>query len=42
VMLPDEVAGTAMIFKTYDRIAYGLVMEATQALHTLDFVRNPI
>jgi hypothetical protein len=42
VMLPDEVAGTAMIFKTYDRIAYGLVMEATQALHTLDYVRNPI
>ncbi|MDH3265550.1 MAG: hypothetical protein OEM25_01180, partial [Gammaproteobacteria bacterium] len=42
VLLPDEIAGTAMIFKTYDRIAYGLVMEATQALHTLDYVRNPI
>ena len=41
VRIPDEQAGTAMIFKTYDRIAYGLVMEATQALHTLDYVRNP-
>jgi len=41
VRLPDEAAGTIMTFKVYDGIAYGLVMEATQALHTLDFVRNP-
>lgn len=41
VKLPDEEAGTLMIFKTYDRISYGLVMEATQALHLLDTVRNP-
>ncbi len=41
VRLPDEQAGTAMIFKVYDEIGYGLVMEATQALHTRDFVRNP-
>ncbi len=41
VRLPDEEAGTVMVFKTYDRISYGLVMEATQALHTEDFVRNP-
>jgi LysM repeat protein len=41
VRLPDEPAGTLMIFKVYDRIGYGLVMEATQALHILDFVRNP-
>jgi len=39
--LPEEPAGTLMIFKVYDRIAYGIVMEATQALHILDFVRNP-
>ena len=30
-----------MIFKTYDRISYGLVMEATQAIHMHDSVRNP-
>ena len=41
VRLPDEVAGTLMVFKVYDEIAYGLVMEATQALHIRDYVRNP-
>jgi hypothetical protein len=41
VRLPDEDAGTIMIFKTYDRISYGLVMEATQAIHIHDIVRNP-
>ncbi len=41
VKLPDENAGTVMVFKTYDRISYGLVMEATDALHIHDAVRNP-
>jgi len=41
VKLPDEEAGTLMVFKTYDRISYGLVMEATNAIHILDAVRNP-
>jgi len=41
VRLPDEKAGTVMVFKVYDRIGYGLVMDATQSLHTLDYVRNP-
>ena len=41
VRLPDEEAGTVMVFKTYDRISYGLVMEATQAIHIHDMVRNP-
>ncbi len=41
VRLPDEEAGTVMVFKTYDRISYGLVMEATQAIHIHDTVRNP-
>jgi len=41
VSLPDEEAGTVMVFKTYDRISYGLVMEATDAIHLLDAVRNP-
>lgn len=42
VRLPDEEAGTLMVFKVYDRIGYGLVMEATQAIHIHDAVRNPI
>jgi LysM repeat protein len=41
VRLPDEEAGTVMVFKTYDRISYGLIMEATQAIHIHDYVRNP-
>lgn len=41
VKLPDEAAGTVMVFKTYDRISYGLVMEATDAIHILDAIRNP-
>ncbi len=41
VTLPDEEAGTIMIFKVYDRIGYGLVMEATSDIHVLDSVRNP-
>jgi hypothetical protein len=42
VRLPDEEAGTLMVFKVYDRIGYGLVMEARQAIHIHDTVRNPI
>jgi LysM repeat protein len=41
VTLPDEAAGTIMVFKVYDRIGYGLVMEATSDIHVLDAVRNP-
>lgn len=41
VRLPDEEAGTLMVFKVYDRISYGLIMEATTAIHTHDYVRNP-
>ena len=42
VTLPDEEAGTIMVFKVYDRIGYGLVMEATSDIHVLDAVRNPL
>lgn len=42
VKLPDESAGTVMVFKTYDDISYGLIMEATTAIHKFDHVRNPI
>lgn len=41
VKLPDEEAGTVMVFKTYDRISYGLVMEARDAIHIHDSIRNP-
>jgi hypothetical protein len=41
VRLPDEPAGTMMVFRTFDRISYALVMEATDAIAVLDTVRNP-
>jgi hypothetical protein len=41
VKLPDEEAGTIMVFKVYDRISYALVMEAQEAIHILDAARNP-
>ena len=37
-----EQAGTLMVFKGYGDIGYALVMEATQAIHIHDAVRNPI
>ena len=41
VRLPDERAGTIMVFKSYDRISYALVMEAESEIAVLDAVRNP-
>lgn len=41
VRLPDEPAGTMMVFRTSDRLSYALVMEATSPLSLLDTVRNP-
>ena len=41
VKLPEEAAGTVMVFKVYDEIGYGLVMEATEAIHVHDVLRNP-
>ncbi len=41
VNLPDEVAGTLMIFRPFERISYALVMKATQTLHVLDKVKTP-
>jgi hypothetical protein len=41
VRLPDEPAGTMMVFRTSERLSYALVMEATTPLALLDAVRNP-
>ena len=41
VRLPDEPAGTMMVFQTYERMSYALVMEATSEIRVLDTVRNP-
>jgi hypothetical protein len=41
VRLPDEPAGTMMVFRTSERISYALVMDATTPMAVLDAVRNP-
>ena len=41
VKLPDEEAGTTMVFRVFDRMSYALVMEATREIRVLDTVRNP-
>ena len=41
VTLPDERAGIVMVFRTFDRVSYALVMSATRAIRVLDRVRNP-
>jgi LysM repeat protein len=41
VRLPDEPAGISMVFRTYERVSYALIMEASSAIHVMDTVRNP-
>ncbi len=41
MQLPNERNGLAMIFKAYDRISYGLMMESEREVHVGDAVRSP-
>lgn len=41
VQLPDELAANMMVFRTFDRISYGLVMEAYNEFRVHDIVRSP-
>ena len=41
VKLPDERVGLLMIFRTFDRISYGLIMSTSDAIYTLDSVQTP-
>jgi hypothetical protein len=41
VTLPDERAGIVMVFRSFERLSYALVMEATRAIHVDDTVRDP-
>ena len=39
--LPDVRSGLMMIFRTFDHVSYGLVLESTRVIHENDMVRNP-
>ncbi len=41
VTLPNERAGTLMVFRTFERISFGLVLHAMHAMHVKDIVHNP-
>ncbi|MCB1727175.1 MAG: LysM domain-containing protein, partial [Gammaproteobacteria bacterium] len=41
VQLPDEEAGLLMVFRTFERVSFGLVMHASRVMHVNDRVRNP-
>ena len=41
VRLPSERAGTVMVFKTYERMGFGLVMNAENVMHVGDTIRSP-
>jgi LysM domain len=41
VKLPEERAGLIMLFRVFDRVSYGLVMQATRAMSPRDVVTNP-
>ena len=41
VKLPDERVGLLMIFRTFDRVSYALIMNSTESVYTLDSVQTP-
>jgi len=41
VKIPDERSGLLMVFRTYDKISYGLVLYASRQLAVMDKVKNP-
>ncbi len=41
VKLPDERAGVLLVFRTFDRVSYALLMESTRPVRVGDSVRNP-
>jgi hypothetical protein len=41
IRLPSERAGLMMVFRTFEKLSYGLVLETERALAVDDQVRNP-
>jgi hypothetical protein len=40
VKLPDEKAGLLMVFRTFDRVSFGIILNSTRAVHLLDRVKS--
>jgi hypothetical protein len=41
VALPDEFVGHAMVFRSFDRISYALVVDAIRPIEAYDILRDP-
>ncbi len=41
IPLPEQRYGLVLVFRVFDKMAYGLVMSASRPVHVLDTVRNP-
>ena len=41
IKLPDERVGLVMVFRTFERVSYGLIVEATEPINLLDAVETP-
>lgn len=41
VTLPAERAGEVLVYRSFDRLSFGLVMNATRSIHIQDQVRTP-
>lgn len=41
ISLPDDRVGLLFVFRTFDRVAYGLVMDSSRPINVRDMVRNP-
>ena len=41
IELPDKRSGLMMIFRTFDKVSYGLVLESTLVINNHDVVTSP-
>lgn len=41
IKVPDERAGVLFVFRVFDRVSYGLIMQITRPVNPLDVVRTP-
>lgn len=41
VKLPDHRAGLLMVFRVFERVSYGLIVDSSRAIRLHDMIRNP-